>query len=93
MQVVKLRHVKKYRSSGKVYWYHRITGERLPDDEEARAGRVLEINSGLESDRPRTLPGSLRDLIGQYRAGPDFRRLADSTRKSYDGILCLLLRA
>ena len=93
MQVVKLRHVKKYRSSGKVYWYHRITGERLPDEEEARAGRVLEINSGLESNRPRTLPGSLRDLIGQYRMSPEFRWLATSTKRSYQTYLGLLARA
>jgi len=93
MQVVKLKHIKSYRAGGRVYHYHRITGARLPDDESERARRVLEINSGLDCVYPRTMPGSLRDLILQYRRSPDFKELAISSQKSYDTYLDLLLRA
>ena len=44
-----LRHVKTYRSNGRVYHYSRITKERLPDNPVERAERVRQIN---ESRRP-----------------------------------------
>ena len=30
--IVRLRHVKRVRSKGHIYWYHRKTGERLLGD-------------------------------------------------------------
>ena len=54
MVVVRLRHVKRVRSKGRTYWYHRITRERLPGDREERAARVLEINRTMKDiDVPR----------------------------------------
>lgn len=49
---LRIRHVKCVRSrrSGKVYFYHRLTGERLPNDPEARARRALEINAKIDQD-------------------------------------------
>ncbi len=40
--IVRLKHVKRVRSKGRTYWYHQLTHERLPDDREVRAARVLE---------------------------------------------------
>ena len=70
MQVVRLRHVKRYRAGGRVYWYHRITKERLPDDEAERAARVLHINANLDGWRDDTIPGSIGDVICRYKANP-----------------------
>ena len=93
MQVVRLRHVKRYSAGGKTYWYHRITRERLPDDAQARVARVLEINRTLEGRRDDAVPGSLLDLISQYRARPEFTGLATSTQSGYLTYLDMLARA
>ena len=97
IQVVRLRHVKKYQVGGRVYWYHRITKERLPDDERQRVARVLHINETLENsggevvkDVPRK--GSLGDLILKYQASPEFRRLAPATKDGYRIYLDLIGR-
>ena len=92
MQVVRLKHVKRYRTGGKVYWYHRVTGERLPDDKTERVARVLHINATLDGWRFGTDSGSLGDLILRYQASPDFKRLADTTRAGYRVYLDLLAR-
>ncbi len=93
MQVVRLRHVKCYRAGGKTYWYHRLTRERLPEDEAARVARVLEINRTMEERRDDAIPGSLLDLIGRYKASPEFKGLAELTRRSYLTYLDMLARA
>ena len=93
MQVVRLKHVKSYRRRGRVYWYHRRTKERLPDDENQRIARVLKINETLDGWRDDVIPGSLGDLICRYRASPEFKRLKESTKKSgYNIYLALLER-
>lgn len=83
MQVIRLKHIKRYRVGRKVYWYHRVTRERLPDDETERAQRVLHINRSLDGWRDDAIPGSVADVIARYRASPEFKRLAESTRKRY----------
>ena len=93
IQVVRLKHCKSYRSGGKVYHYHRVTKERLPDDEAARAKRVLDINANLDGWRDDVIPGSLGDLICRYKAAPEFKRLALTTRKGYGVYLNLLERS
>lgn len=93
IQVVRLKHVKRYRVGGKAYWYHRITRERLPDDETQRIARVLQINANLDGWRAGTIPGSIGDVIGRYRASPEFKRLAESTRTGYAAHLDLLERS
>ena len=45
--IVRIKHAKPVRSKGHTYWYHRKTGERLPDDRDDRAARVLDINRTL----------------------------------------------
>ena len=72
MQGIRLRHVNRYRVKGRIYWYHRLTRERLPDEPNARAKRVLEINATMDCWRDDTIPGSLGDLIARYKASPEF---------------------
>lgn len=46
---VRLKHVRRVRSKGREYWYHRVlVGKCLPADETARVKLVLEINAALE---------------------------------------------
>ncbi len=68
--IVRLRYVKRVRAKGRIYWYHRITGERLPDDREDRAARVMEINSTMKGTARKIAPGSLADVIAQYKQAP-----------------------
>lgn len=83
MTDVYLKHLRRVVSKGRVYWYHRKTGERLPDDETARIRRVLEINEGLTTPSRRVSIGSVAAIANQYRASPEFARLAERTRKDY----------
>lgn len=64
------------------YYYHRGTGERLPDDEDERARRVLEINRDLS--QPQVRRGDFADLIRSYRASPEYRNKAPVTKRGYN---------
>ncbi len=88
--IVRLKHVKRVRAKGRTYWYHRITGERLPEEREERAARVLEINRTMKGTARKITAGSLADVIAQYKQAPEFRGLRESTRKSYEFALDLL---
>jgi len=87
---VRLKNVKRVRAKGRTYWYHRITGERLPTDREERAARVLEINRTMKGTARKIASGSLSDIIAQYKQAPDFRRLGDRARREYSFHLDLL---
>ncbi len=81
--IVRLKHVKQVRAKGRTYWYHRITGERLSDDQDARAERTMEINR-TSRGTPRTIaPGSLADVITLYKRAPEFRALREGSRREY----------
>lgn len=72
-------HKRTVRKNGRVYtyYYHRETGERLPDDPSERAARVYAINHGPGPE------GSLSALVEAYRQSPDFARLSDNTKRDY----------
>lgn len=53
---VAVKHVKSYRVGGRDYFYHRLTNERLSNDPEERALRVLEINATLDGWRKEVPP-------------------------------------
>ncbi len=91
--IVRLKHVKRVRAKGRTYWYHRITGERLPTDHEERAARVLEINRTMKGTVRKIVSGSLSDIIAQYKQAPEFRELRENTRKIYSFALDILARA
>jgi hypothetical protein len=78
---VKLKHVKRTKVKGLWYYYHRKTNERLPDDPDERAARVVVINAGLSKKDGRA--GEFNELIADYKRSPDYRHLADSTKKGY----------
>ena len=88
--IIRLKHVKRVRAKGRTYWYHRITGERLPEEHEERAARVLEINRTMKGAARKITAGSLADVIAQYKQAPEFRGLRDRTRHDYAIYLDLL---
>ena len=83
MATVHIKHLRQVRAKGRTYWYHRKTGERLPDDEAARLRRVLEINDGLEKPGRRVKVGSVEAIANVYKASPAFKRLAARTQQDY----------
>jgi len=69
------------RRRGRLYYYHRKTGERLPEDAAARALRVLAINATLE---PRRSPaGSIDALATAFKSSAEWKALAPKTRYEY----------
>lgn len=83
MTSIVVKHVNVVRSrKGKVYRYHRITGEKLPDDDGALAARVEEINRSL-ANRQRPVPGTVAAVIDDYLETPEFKGLADNSRRLY----------
>ena len=83
MVSVRIKHLRRVRAKGRTYWYHRKTGERLPDDEAARLRRVLDINDGLEKPGRRVRVGSVEAIANIYRGSPTFKRLATRTQQDY----------
>ena len=88
--IVRLKHVKRVRSKGRTYWYHRITGERLSNDHEERAARVMEINRTMKGTIRKIVSGSLADVITQYKKAPEYRELREQTRRYYTRYLDML---
>lgn len=83
MVQVNVRGIKKIRRGKRVYWYHRKTGERLPDDEAKRAARAIEINATMDGPRRPAEAGSVDALVEMYRRAPEYRELAPGSRKLY----------
>ena len=83
MAIIRIKHIKRVRVKGRTYWYHRKTGERLPDDPEERALRAAEINRCLNGQRRTIAAGSVQAVITLYKAAPNFRSLAATTKKDY----------
>ncbi len=79
---IKVKHVNRIRSRGKTYFYHRVTGERLPDDPAQAATRANEINASMAGRRT-TRPDTLAALVASYKASADFKGLRETTRGDY----------
>ena len=77
------RYVNHVRVNGRDYYYHRKTRERLPDEPNARALRVLEINKCLAAGPSRPADGTVAAVVAEYRQSAPFKQLADSTRRNY----------
>lgn len=87
MTWVNVKNVNRVTAKGRVYYYHRPTGQRIhadPGDAEAFAAAV----TALEGKAPvpqAPKPGTLGGLIALYKAAPEFATvLSDSTRISYN---------
>ncbi len=79
---IKVKHIKRVRSKGRVYHYHQVTGERLSDDLDKRIERVVEINAGLGKPR-RPREGTLAGVATEYRKSPEYKSLRTKTRGNY----------
>jgi integrase len=88
MVVARLKHEKRVRGrNGKVYFYHQVTGERLPDDRNARLERLWEINKTLPAHakpEPKGFPpGSIGRVIQNYKQSAAFKQLGKKTQREY----------
>lgn len=93
---IDLKYVKAYRNrrgvSGKTFYYYRRDGEsiRLPDNPlSAEFHEVYEkTNASFETGQPGvTKPGSVKALVTEFQASPEWKQLAAKTRKSYKAVL------
>jgi integrase len=75
---------------GRIYYYHRATGERLPDDLEARRRRLLEISRGAKVVKSKRTVGTIGDLIFQFRNRAEYAKLKPNTRRAYGRFLAAL---
>jgi integrase len=81
--IVRLKGVKKVRSKGRTYYYHRRSMTRLPGQpsspEFVQALSLLNKTSTTSS----TAHGILGSLLSSYRSSPEFAGLAPATRQKY----------
>ena len=91
MTRVRVKGIKRYRSKGRWYVYHRETGQRI-DAEFGTAAFFNEL-AILERQvkREEALPGTLGGLLIAYRASRGYLDLASSTRAGYARMMNLLM--
>src|SRR4051812_295210 len=83
--VIRMRGINKVRAKGRIYYYHRKSGTRLPDDPRSPEFRdALSRLEALRSTETDPKAGTLGALIVAYRASPEYARLADRTRRDYN---------
>lgn len=83
---VKFKHVHRVKArNGKLYYYHRPSGTRLPDDPDSAefAARLDELNAKGPPARSRACEGTTADLIERYKASDKFKKKAARTRADY----------
>ena len=87
MVIMRLKGIKKATSKGRVYYYHRATGERIKAEfgtaafaDEAR--RLDERAAGKAKPGANTVGA----LIVAYKASPEWQSLAPATRESYEAV-------
>jgi integrase len=82
---IKVRGVKLYRSRGKLYAYHRKTGQRVraPFDTAAFLAEIERLNASAPLE---SRAGTLGALIAAYRRSPEFLELAPRTRADYQKV-------
>ena len=90
MAAVRIKGLKRYRSKGRWYAYHRATGKRLKA-EFGTAEFFIEL-AALEQKNKQQVqrPGTIGGLLAMYRASRTFGDLARSTRGGYNKIMNLL---
>lgn len=87
---VRIKHVNTVRRDGRVYHYHRLTKERLPEEPQARALRVLAINAHLAKVEVLD-DGSLKALVIHYKSSPEFQKnISEATQEDYSKYLDIL---
>lgn len=90
MTVVRVKGVKRYRSKGRLYAYHRMSGVRLTA--EFGTGAFFAELAALERKlkTQTALPGTLGQLLASYRSSPAYTDLASATRQGYSRMMNLL---
>jgi integrase len=90
MTIVRVKGVKRYRSKGRWYYYHRLTGTRLKA--EFGTGEFFAELAALERrvKREKALPGTLGNLLSSYRESAVYQKLAPATRHGYARMMNLL---
>lgn len=87
--IVRIKGVKPVRSKGRVYYYHRATGERinLEPGTDAFLAEVKRLDATPGADR-RPAPGSLDALIASFKSddNPEWANYAPDTRIWYERI-------
>lgn len=82
-----VRAVRHRRADGteSVYWYCRLTGARLPDP--ASVGFAEALAAARRTPAPRHQPGTLGELLADWRASSAYRATARATQVSRDRYL------
>lgn len=85
--IVRLKGVKKVKSKGKTYYYHRKTMTRLPGAPGSAqfVSTLTTLNTKQQSRKWGA--DTLGSLTKEYRSSPEFAGLAPSTRQTYQAIL------
>lgn len=79
--ILRVRGVKRIRSRGRVYYYHRATGVRLPDRD---APNFMAKVNALNARQAAPVAATLGGLVRQYRTSPEWTALAPRTHKTYN---------
>ena len=86
--VVSPKGLNKVRAKGKLYLYHRASGERIAGIREV-GGRIVGTKSSLRqierlnTERPKPRPGTLGLLFDEYLQSIEWKALAPRTRQDY----------
>ncbi len=84
MPLVRVPNIKPVRAKGKVYYYHRLTGERLPDDLPTRVARAVAINEGIRTpDYSEPPASSVEGVVRDYLDSPEFTDLSEASQYGY----------
>ena len=94
MPLVRVPNIKAVKVKGRTYYYHRRTGERLPDDLPTRVARAVTINEGIRTPDCSGPPeDSVEAVVRDYLASPEFADLSEASQRAYERRLADLRRA
>lgn len=93
MKPIDQRNVNTIRRQGKVYYYYRPTGKRLPDDRKERDAKVAALNIERSKKPEQEQAGTFGELITRYKSSPKWAALAVKTRESYSAHLDTIRKA
>ncbi len=83
MAMVQVPNIKPVKAKGRTYYYHRRTGERLPDDPADRIQRAIAINQSLKTGPKKPAPESVEAVVREYLKSPEFSDLSPNSRELY----------
>lgn len=87
--IIRVRGIKRVRSKGRVYYYHRRSGRRIQADPGTPefAAEVAAMDRSVTEERTDAIPGSWGWLVEQYRRGNEWTKLlAPRTVQDYQRV-------